>query len=286
MEAAGYQFFHIATYGLSAAKKRSKNGTDSRLTVREVIAEAAREIGACPHVAKAQPPTLLYGPAWQELEAEVNDIHNRSVDAIGRRMRRDATVLLGGIASYPRDGSSYQAWRQATLTWLQREFGKEHLRTVVEHLDEAHPHLHFYVVNPNGGNVKTIHPGFVAAKSAQTPKEQHRAYTTAMRQLQDRFWEEVSAPLGMARIGPARRRLTRAQWSQEQYLHATLAPIHQRAKAIINGTDQRDRELKAFAARTLAEAESVMRQLDAREAHLNAMEARLLEPPSLSLDGT
>ncbi|RIJ04981.1 hypothetical protein DXK93_06070 [Achromobacter sp. K91] len=79
------------------------------------------------------------------------------------------------------------------MEWLQTEFG-EHLRSVAEHTDEVHAHLHFCVVNPDGGNVKHLHPGFRAAKDAQTPKEQRLAYNTAMRAFQDRFWEHVAGP--------------------------------------------------------------------------------------------
>ncbi len=58
--------------------------------------------------------------------------------------------MLAGVASYPRDGTEYDYWKKASVAWLQLEFG-DGLRTVVEHTDEAHPHLHFYVVNPVGG---------------------------------------------------------------------------------------------------------------------------------------
>ena len=36
-------------------------------------------------------------------------------------------------------------FREATVAWLKQQYG-ERLRSVVEHTDEAHPHLHFYAV--------------------------------------------------------------------------------------------------------------------------------------------
>ena len=215
MITGGIQFVHISVYSLHPPKKTSR-GADRKWAVRDVLAEASREPQACLHVPRPRPPILLHGPSLAELEAEIGTIHARSTDAAGRRLRKDASVLLAGVASYPRGGIEYGYWKQCTLEWLQIEFG-EHLRTVVEHTDETHPHVHFYVVNPDGGNVKDLHPGFRAAKGAQTPKEQRLAYNTAMRAFQDRFWEHVAGPSGLARLGPGRQRMSRAQWTRVKF---------------------------------------------------------------------
>ncbi len=248
--------------------------------MRDVLAEANREPQACLHVPRPRPPYLLHGPSLAELEAEVGAIHARSTDAAGRRLRKDASVLLAGVASYPRGGIEYSYWRQSTLEWLQTEFG-EHLRSVVEHTDEAHPHLHFYVVNPHGGNVKDLHPGFRAAKGAQTPKEQRLAYNTAMRAFQDRFWEHVAGPSGLSRLGPGRQRMSRAQWTRVKFGLPAQAALLQRAREITRGTGERDRQLRSFAHKTMLEAQSLIKELEAREARVLALEARLgLKPPA------
>ncbi len=43
-----------------------------------------------------------------------------------------------------------------------------------------------------------------------------KAYRGAMRAMQDGFWRSVGIPCALARIGPARRRLTRAEWHAEK----------------------------------------------------------------------
>ena len=279
MITGGIQFVHIAVYSLHPPKKTSR-GADRKWAVRDVIAEASREPQACLHVPKPRSPYLLHGPSLAELEAEVGAIHAHSTDAAGRRLRKDASVLLAGVASYPRGGIEYSYWRQSTLEWLQTEFG-EHLRSVVEHTDEAHPHLHFYVVNPDGGNVKDLHPGFRAAKGAQTPKEQRHSYNTAMRAFQDRFWEHVAGPSGLARLGPGRQRMSRAQWTRVKFGLPAQAALLQRAREITRGTGERDRQLRSYAHKTMLEAQLLIKELEAREARVLALEARLgLKPPA------
>lgn len=280
MTTGGIQFVHISVYSLQRPKKTSR-GADRKWPVRDVLAEANREPQACLHVPMPKPPALLIGPSLAELEVEIGAIHARSTDAAGRRLRKDASVLLSGVTSYPRDGTEYEYehWKQCAVEWLRLEFG-ENLRSVVEHTDEAHPHLHFYVVNPASGNVKDLHPGFRAAKGAQNPKEQKFAYNTAMRAFQDRFWEHVAGPSGLARIGPGRQRMSRAQWTQVKLGLPAQAALLKRAYAITQGTDERDLQLRAFAHSTMLEAQALIKELEAREARVLAMEAKhgLSEP--------
>jgi len=272
MITGGIQFVHISVYSLHPPKKTSR-GADRKWAVRDVLAEASREPQACLHVPRPRPPILLHGPSLAELEAEIGTIHARSTDAAGRRLRKDASVLLAGVASYPRGGIEYGYWKQCTLEWLQIEFG-EHLRTVVEHTDETHPHVHFYVVNPDGGNVKDLHPGFRAAKGAQTPKEQRLAYNTAMRAFQDRFWEHVAGPSGLARLGPGRQRMSRAQWTRVKFGLSAQAALLQRAREITRAKGERDRQMRSFAEKTMLEAQALIKQLEAREARIRELEAR------------
>ncbi len=273
MTTGGIQFVHIEVYGLAAPKKTAR-GASPKWTVRDILAEARREPQACLHVQAPRPPILLHGANLADLETEVKAIHARSTDAVGRRLRKDASMLLAGVASYPRGCNQYAHWKQATLEWLQLEFGSG-LRSVVEHTDEAHPHMHFYVVNAETGNAKDVHPGFCAAKATKVPKEQRIAYNTAMRAFQNRFWEHVAAPSGLARLGPGRRRLSRAEWTQERLALPVQAAIFQRAKEITEGNGESERQLRAFAQKTLLEAQTLIEALDAREARLAEREAKL-----------
>ena len=106
MITGGIQFVHISVYSLHPPKKTSR-GADRKWAVRDVLAEASREPQACLHVPRPRPPILLHGPSLAELEAEIGTIHARSTDAAGRRLRKDASVLLAGVASYPRGGMEY-----------------------------------------------------------------------------------------------------------------------------------------------------------------------------------
>lgn len=92
----------------------------------------------------------------------------------------------------------------ADLNPIRYRFG-ENLRAVVEHLDESHPHVHFFVVDP-----------IAAAKGMVNPVLQRKTYTEAMRTFLDEYWGHVGGPTALARIGPRRRRLTRDEWAQEQ----------------------------------------------------------------------
>jgi cell division septum initiation protein DivIVA len=75
---------------------------------------------------------------------------------------------------------------------------------------------------------RRLHPGVAAkeatksaalaegadAKAANAMGD--KAYRGAMRAMQDGFWRSVGIPCALARIGPARRRLTRAEWHAEK----------------------------------------------------------------------
>lgn len=142
--------------------------------------------------------------------------------------------------------------------------------------------LQLYVVNPEGGNVKDLHPGFRAAKGAQTSKEQRLAYNTAMRAFQDRFWEHVAGPSGLARLGPDRQRMSRAQWTRVKFGLPAQAALLQRTREITPGTDDRDRQLRALAQKTMLEAKAWTDELEAREARSLTLVAKYgsSEPPA------
>jgi hypothetical protein len=281
---AGIQFVHVEVFSLHAPKKTAR-GADRKWTVHELFAEAKRDPQSCLHVSFPRPPTVLYGPSLDMLEDEIKAIHAKSTDSVGRRLRQDASVLLAGVTSYPRDVFGYDYWKQATLNWLRLEFG-DNLRTVIEHTDEAHPHLHFYVVNPDGGNAKEMHPGFRAGRGAKTPKEQRIAYNTAMRAFQDRFWEHVAGPSGMARLGPGRLRLSRVQWMRERFTLSSQATLLQRAQEITRGNGERERQLRLFVEKALHEAEALVKNLDEREARIAELEASLGLSPKGDSDKT
>ncbi|APE97090.1 plasmid recombination protein [Pseudomonas putida] len=213
---SGFQFIHIESYARTAAKGKTGNHS-----VSSIVAEARRDAGHSPHVESPQSPLYLQGASLDVLEATCEAYAATITDTKGRKMRRDGLCLLAGVVSAPDDFTEAQ-WSTLscdTLNWLKKRF-EDRLRTTVAHLDESHDHLHFFIVPRDGERFDEVHPGKAAARRAKTQGlakgDQNKAYIAAMRAFQDDFFEEVGARNGLARIGPGRRRLTRAEWKQEQ----------------------------------------------------------------------
>lgn len=157
-------------------------------------------------------------------------------DAIGRGIRKDGLCLAAGVISFPPDRPSeeWEAYRADALAWLEKRFG-DRLKSVVDHGDEPfahdpnqiHHHIHYYCVPRPGERFDSIHPGRAAAAEAKAAGRkkgaQNAAYIDAMRQWQADFHREVSQHHGLTRLGPRRRRLTRAEWKTEQAAAKLLA---------------------------------------------------------------
>ena len=233
---AGYQFFHIECYGREEStkgrtqtKKKSDGtytskevGKDKRGNVRWVIAEAKREQDSCHHIEAPQPPTVLMGNLDQ-VEAEATAWAEEATDERGRKLRKDGACLLAGVISLPRSQEAqWEQFKSKSVDWLKEKYG-DNLRCVIAHeKDEAHPHIHFYCVPKAGQKFEDLHEGKRAQKELKkknpqaSKQEQNIAFAEAMRATQDDFANRVGQRFGLARIGPGRRRLTRAQWQAEQ----------------------------------------------------------------------
>lgn len=119
--------------------------------------EMIRAPHACDHVTDPQPPNLIFGLPPGEAFDMAAARAAQAVDKIGRRLRPEALVVLVGVATWPdltahvqQDAEArdlYVQWRDATVAWLQSQWG-DRLVTVVEHMDELRPHVH-YIVRPN-----------------------------------------------------------------------------------------------------------------------------------------
>lgn len=157
-----------------------------------------------------------------------------AVDGRGHALRADGLAMAAGVASLPAEqAEDWPRFREATVAWLREQYG-ERLRSVVEHTDEAHPHLHFYAVPLPGERFEVLHPGRLAAskKAQQGGKKgaQNAEYKKAMVGWQDGFQNAVAAHFGLVRLGPGRRRLTRGAWKAEQAQARALAnpqPVEQ-----------------------------------------------------------
>lgn len=222
-----FQFLHIDIVARSVPKK----ATGKRWTLAEVLAEAGRAPNACPHIEAPKAPQRVFGLPLTAVSHAALLRADGARDARGRQLRKDAPVLLAGVASYPMPVAElgdavmedFLAWEARTVRWLGRRFG-DCLASVVRHTDEAFPHIHFFVVPDLRADLRLdlegIHPGIGAREAAKadgkSPKEANRAYCAAMRSLQDEFHVEVGVYHGHLREGPKRKRLTRAGYLSEQ----------------------------------------------------------------------
>lgn len=227
-----YQFLHVEVYarsasklsGLKKAKKgavRESDGNRKNWSARDILAEALREIGACNHVAKPLAPEVLFG--------DLNLLAvNLETSEPPKGQRKDTPILLAGVASapWPPGDPRSKQWRLDTVEFLKKTYG-DALDTVIGHQDEPHDHIHFYCRNPDFSPVKPLHQGYAAqakAKAEGVPApEQTKAYKGAMQGFQDQYFEAVSERFAMARKGPGRERLGRAEWLEVKKDNQTRA---------------------------------------------------------------
>lgn len=250
-----FQFIHVEVYAEYVSKKtidrRSKinskgqknSGTKTLQNIRSVIAEAKREHDACPHVAEPQPPTKIFGIELEEVERLAIACRNEYKDIQGRKLRTDTPTLLAGITSYPNaqyesDPDKYLEWQNDTVEWLKKHYGNN-LKNITLHLDEEHPHLHFYAISADG-KAKNIHAGYLAEQAVppSDTKERKTAYQTGMQDFQDSYYLDVAAKNGMLRDGPKRRRLSqpahKAELKHAQLLASKIKEIIAMDKLVTN----------------------------------------------------
>lgn len=239
-----FQFVHVNTYSRTLSKKAKH----SKWTAKDVIAEATRDPSAIPHIGEPQPPIHVYGQPIEQLLDTLDTWAAGTKDAKGRAARKDAVCLLAGVFS-AQEGTPPEQWEQIkteAIQWAQDKYG-DRLKTVLEHIDEGHPHCHFYVVPLPGETFDTVHEGRAAVKAfvaaGGDKKQSNRVYRDVMRGFQDEYYDAVGAPCGMTRIGPGNRRLTREAWKMEQQQAEAIA--EQLAKATL---------LEAEASKVLADA--------------------------------
>ena len=211
-----------APKGMDAFTQADGKGKKAKASVRDVLGEALRNEGDCNHVDAPQDPTFLVGDLGDML-AIIPEIERRSAEEkerTGRAPRKDMHVLLAGVASYPRaladsDPKGHERWEKATVKWLQKKYG-DNLRAVLRHDDEAHPHIHFFVLDRHELNAKKLHDGYIASAHAPMSKEGTQLFNDAMRDYQSAFYAEVGHGAGLLRDGPKRKRMDRGTYKALQ----------------------------------------------------------------------
>ncbi len=230
-----FQFIRAEVY----ARRASTNPkSKSAYNIDDIIGEALRDEGHCPHVEKPEPPRYLFGSeaGTRAILGRVKENALQYRDPVGRKMREDAAVLLAGVASFPRDAANkdpelYKKWESLTVEYLQKKYG-DNLRSVVMHNDEEHPHLHFYVYSDTEVNAKMLHDGF---KNGSSPG----AFKKGAQAFQDEYHEQVASRCGLARTGPKRRRLSRAEWHAEQEMAMSISKAE---SAVLDSAASKEKE--------------------------------------------
>lgn len=233
-----FQFIHIQCIARAKPKKVS-TGSDTKWTVSDIAGEAMRSPENSPHVKDPSPPVIVFGIDAFQVAAEAEKRAEASKDVMDRKIRMDTPIMLAGVASHPvavsdlidpEKRAEYEFWKKETMSFLRKKYG-ENLLSVIEHLDEKQPHLHFYVV-PEAGigfNAKKMHDGFVAGAAAgKNSPLQKQLYSDGMRSFQDSYHAAVGVKCGQARLGPKRQRLTRARWLEQKTTMARTAKAFQR----------------------------------------------------------
>jgi len=263
-----FQFVHLESF----ARKPDTKGRSTGF----VLAEARRDPASSIHVPVPGTPIVVYGVNPEEVES----LHDAAADAARttpkggkpRKIRVDQHTLLTVVASHPhsvdevhadpRKRAEVDRWEELTVDWLRELYG-DALVSVVRHEDEAYWHLHAYILPPSQDlKAAALHPG-QAAKTAvmqagpgadEDSKTLNRrgdaAYRAAMRAWQDSYFETVAVQCGLTRLGPARRRLTRAEWQAERTQANAL-------RASLDGAEAIQRKVESFVARTKTETETL-----------------------------
>lgn len=270
----------------------SRKGNSKSRPVRAIVDEAERKKGACPHVENPLPPTILEGIPPSEIVAVLEEhiaAQNKTLRRLRkerpdskddlRGIRRDTHVLIGAIFSFPdavedMDQADYLRWRKDVIAFAKADAAQNgaEVLSIVEHLDESHPHVHALAVpictdDNMRMNAKLCHEGFRAQDEHARNKwsgSPSRSYKQAMSRWQDRYHAEVGSKHQQARTGPRRRRLDRAAWKAEQerlkaQKQAEIAI--ERADAARHLADEEEARLRLAmqdtVARRLKEAEAV-----------------------------
>ena len=223
-----YQFIHIEDSGKVVSNKKKNDGSNDKYkketkgrSVRDVIAEAKRENGNCPHVENPEDPILLFGVGLDEVERLAYEYHENTkiTDKNGKekKLRSDANILLAGVVSLNKDNKDiWEDYKNDAIAYLSNKYGKK-LVSVIEHTDEENPHFHFYIIQKPGLKFDLIHDGKKALYENKDKKkhDQNIAYLNAMRDFQEDFFKVVSSNYGLTKDGPKRARLSRSDYFKQ-----------------------------------------------------------------------
>ncbi|WP_233901934.1 plasmid recombination protein [Paracoccus denitrificans] len=196
-----------------------------------------------------------------------------------RTIRSDTHVLIASVFSFPdpvenMDEADYLRWRKDVIAFARDDAArnKAQVLSIVEHRDEAHPHVHALAMPICADDnlrmdAKRCQEGF----RAQTEHVQKgwsgspsRSYKQAMSCWQDRYHAEVGSKHAQARTGPKRDRLDRRAWNARkarlQALKEEVIAVERAAEARRLADEEerrRDAVMQDTVSSRLQEAEAV-----------------------------
>lgn len=246
-----YQFAHTQTFsrrGTEAGKSKGKGRgvTVGSRSISDIVNEAIRKEGFCPHVESPKDPAILHGVSPTEIPQlieqrirQAKQLFPEQLKGKGKGIRKDQHILEGAVFSHPAQSADlvddevreqYQRWRDDVVKWVKRDFDDRGLEFVsaVEHLDEAHPHIHAYgIPKPTQSNprmdAKLCHAGHAARAAEPNRNAKNTAYKRAMRQWQDDHHAAIGERHGLLRFGPKRQRLDRKTYTIQKEAAKDLA---------------------------------------------------------------
>lgn len=239
LKGGGYQFAHVEFYGREGGRGKATKG-EAKRSAKQIVGEAMREDGHIAHIDEPHPPTVLFGGTPQE----AMEAGERWAKA-QKGYRSTAPIMAAGVVSLPREREAeWPNFAADVVEWLKKKYGNR-LVSVVEHTDEAHPHLHFYAVPEQGEAFGVVHGGYAARLEARRAKKPNgevaAAYKAAMVEWQDEAFAGFGEKWGLGRVGPKRARMTRRK-ALEDRAEQTMADAEARATALA----ERERALEAL----------------------------------------
>lgn len=205
------QFLRIEEYSQKTVQR--KNG-ETRGNVFGILKEAEREASHSKHVNNPMKPEIIFGITASEMLSELNYL-SENVKVNNKKIRKDARILTAGIASYPIKQTSkefdikhFEIWKKVTVEYLKAKFNSN-IKSVICHMDESNPHLHFYLYNSKDLNMRSFHPAFLAEDNEKNTKLKRKAFRSGLTEFQDQYFKLTSKPLGFERKTVQRERRSR-----------------------------------------------------------------------------
>lgn len=191
--------------------------------IGDILNEADRHLDFISHVENPQRPKWVLG-SRKAVEAAITlylskpaPVRARDGSIGSRKRRKDHRCLVAGIVNWPdpvdqctgldypqEKKKDFEKWYLKTREWLHKQY-EDKLSAICLHMDESHPHLHFFVV----GDSQRIHPGMknelIDDHRMVINKDRFAAHKVGLKAWLDDFHNEVGQHCGLVRSSGARQ---------------------------------------------------------------------------------